>query len=145
VTYSSKAKRTAHISGNISPNGAATPSAAVQHALASLPDNANLHCVSVSSYCFKNGRITIPPRVALVASGFGDVSEDRWTRLQELRKAKKIVPLIRGGWREEEEGDGQFKDFWRLEEFEKKRVNSVHWLGKLREGLENYGTDARTE
>lgn len=145
VTYSSKPRPTTQTNGSISPNGGTSLSAAAQHALASLPTNAVLHCISVSSYCFKHGRITVPPRVALVASGFGDATKGRWTRLQELRKAKKLVPLIRGGWREEEDGSGKFKDFWQLEEFEETRLGRVHWLGKLREGLENYGTGARAE
>lgn len=51
-----------------------------------LPEGAILHCLHVSSYCFKQGRITIPPRVALTASGFGDPK--RWARLQEIRNSK---------------------------------------------------------
>jgi len=57
-------------------------------AMPALPEGALLHCIHVSSYCFKHGRITIPPRVALVVSGFGDPERKRWGRVQDIRDTK---------------------------------------------------------
>ncbi|EGN91776.1 hypothetical protein SERLA73DRAFT_192050 [Serpula lacrymans var. lacrymans S7.3] len=34
------------------------------------PDGATLHCVSISTMCFKQGRITVPPGVIIAAEGF---------------------------------------------------------------------------
>lgn len=59
------------------------------NAMPALPEGALLHCIHVSSYCFKHGRITIPPRVALVVSGFGDPQRKRWDRVQDIRDTKK--------------------------------------------------------
>ncbi|KAG8973438.1 hypothetical protein FRC05_008829 [Tulasnella sp. 425] len=82
-----------------------------------LPEGAVVHCVAVSLYCFKTGRITIPPRVAFIASGFGDPSKQRWFRVQDLRfsapdpmlaaKGKKgkdevtnrMTDMLKGGWK----------------------------------------------
>jgi len=58
------------------------------NALPPLPENAVLHCVHTSSYCFKQGRITIPPRVVLIACGFGDRERGRWERVQEVRNTR---------------------------------------------------------
>lgn len=33
-------------------------------------DGALIHCIAVSSYCFKHGRVTVPPQVAFAMSGF---------------------------------------------------------------------------
>lgn len=78
-----------------------------------IPEGATLHAVAVSQYCFKLGRITVPPRVALTVAGFGDAS--RWERLTQIRNSpdgeKKLKQLIRGGWKDPSEGDfWDFKD-----------------------------------
>lgn len=57
--------------------------------LPELPAGAVLHCVHVSTYCFKHNRITVPPRVALIASGFGDPAVGRWDRVQEIRNTRQ--------------------------------------------------------
>lgn len=78
----------------MSNNAAASTSSVSQNepwrfnTLPEIPSGAVLHCVHVSSYCFKHNRITVPPRVALVASGFGDVKEKRWERVQEIRHSR---------------------------------------------------------
>jgi hypothetical protein len=146
VSYSPKAISTLHVKGALSSNHDASALPAVKHALALLPEGANLHCIAVSACCFKTGRITIPPRVALISSGFGDPSADRWTRLQELRREHKLLPLLRGGYKEEEElAHGKLRDFWRLGEYEKRRVQGMHWLDKLKLGLDMYGTNLDAE
>lgn len=86
--------RTSSFSTPISPSSTnetqpAHVSPSVLSAMPTLPEGAVLHCIHVSSYCFKHGRITIPPRVALVASGFGDPQRKRWERVQDIRDTRK--------------------------------------------------------
>lgn len=71
---------------NNSNNTAASATTTSVNPLPPLPEGAVLHCMHVSTYCFKLGRITIPPRVALTASGFGNV--ERWARIQEIRHSE---------------------------------------------------------
>ena len=96
----------------------------------------------VSSYCFKIGRITIPPRVAIVVSGFGDKSQGRWERVQEIRNTRSapgdspkkrksesggLRSILRGGWKKyEAEG------LWDLPEYEEPRRRGVEAFGVLR-------------
>ena len=105
-----------------------------------LPEGAVLNCVHVSSYCFKIGRITIPPRVAIVASGFGDKCKGRWERVQEIRNTRSapgyfvtkgeaggLRSILRGGWKKyEAEG------LWDLPEYEESRRRGVEAFGVLR-------------
>lgn len=114
-----------------------------------VPEGAVLHSTHVSSYVFKHGRITIPPRVALVASGFGNPSEGRWERLQELRNTREVrsfegrpkakgelgglQSILAGGWKQyEEEG------LWDLPEYEEMRQRGVEELGCLRSKMNDY-------
>ncbi|KAF9512559.1 hypothetical protein BS47DRAFT_1486230 [Hydnum rufescens UP504] len=93
------------------PSGLATPalpgtvSPGPSHPLLSMflpPEGATVHAVAISQYCFKFGRITVPPRVALIASGFGAAGlipnlppsapghgKTRWDRLQDVRAGKE--------------------------------------------------------
>ena len=134
-------------------------------ALPPLPEGAVLHCVHASSYCFKHGRITVPPRVALVASGFGDRSRGRWERVQEIRnthaqrekeaQARAIPPASRftfraartqlqagrmayGGLREILVGGWrryEEEGLWNLTEYEERRRLGVERFSPLRSGL----------
>ncbi|CEL58628.1 hypothetical protein RSOLAG1IB_08690 [Rhizoctonia solani AG-1 IB] len=52
-------------------------------------DGALIHCIAVSTYCCKHGRVTIPPKIALAISGFsltevGDSSN--WENAKRLRE-----------------------------------------------------------
>ncbi|KDQ21709.1 hypothetical protein BOTBODRAFT_61344 [Botryobasidium botryosum FD-172 SS1] len=87
-----------------------------------------VHCVSVSTYCFKIGRVTVPPRIALVTSGFGNPNKGRWERVQKMRKDNTIKDFLRGGWKTDE---GNATGLWDLEECETRRVAGMHWLDKL--------------
>jgi hypothetical protein len=139
VSYTSKQKAK-HVGGTVSPTSPLA-SPVVQHALSTLPANATLHCITITLYCFKNGRITVPPRVALTASGFRSPSKSRWLKLLQLRREHKMEPLIKGGYKDDEQNTSEMQDFWKLEEFEQQRVKNMHWLGKIREGMFMYGSD----
>ena len=76
------------------------------------PDGTTLNCVAVSETCFKIGRITVPPLIALVMNGISPPSADGtpyshenpppyWDKVQELtRDPKAIRAFLSGGWRD---------------------------------------------
>ena len=120
----------------------------------SLPPGAVIHCIAVSQYCFKHGRVTVPPSVVLPSVGF-NATPEKWERLLRMRgmardpsnpKAKvgtniteqgkeRMKEFYRGGWKEE-------GDWWRLpEEVETRNGSRVEWLGKLREGMMGWGSE----
>lgn len=94
-----------------------------------IPADATLHAVTVSQYCFKHGRVTVPPRVAFIASGFGDPA--RWERLMAIRKQhdglKEMKRLMKGGWKDESWGD-----FWDFKDCEPRGTKAGNQLRKLR-------------
>ena len=98
-----------------------------------VPEGAILHATAVSQYCCKFGRITVPPRVAFIVSGFGDPK--RWERLQRVREGKegkgKLKELLKGGWKDESEGD-----FWDFEECEPEGLRRGAQMRHLRDVME---------
>lgn len=119
------------------------------NALPQLPEGAVLHCVHVSSYCFKQGRITVPPRVALVAAGFGDPEVGRAQRVKDITntlsrssvyrtvgspvvpKTHTIPELMGSEWRRYE-GEG----LWDLPEYEERNRAGVERYRPLRQALD---------
>ncbi|KAG8734975.1 hypothetical protein FRC11_003532, partial [Ceratobasidium sp. 423] len=99
-------------------------------------DGALIHCVAVSTYCCKHGRVTIPPKVVLAISGYsltevGDSSN--WEHAKRLRERgpARMTEFLRGGWKTEE------NKFWELSpEVEAERIRRVADLKKLTEGLD---------
>lgn len=121
-------------SGAATPLGGASPATAEQQAALDairlkIPADATLHAVTVSQYCFKHGRVTVPPRVAFIASGFGDPV--RWERLLEIRKRpdgiKEMGRLMKGGWQDESWGD-----FWDFKDCEPRGREAGEQLSRLR-------------
>ncbi|WWC91230.1 uncharacterized protein L201_006172 [Kwoniella dendrophila CBS 6074] len=90
-------------------------------------------CLTISEYCFKMGRVTIPPRIAL------------WMSLQspskaEQDKARKIVmskdggkSFLRGGWKELPDANNIGADIG----LEGGEDNKDNWVNKGREGMES--------
>jgi len=102
-------------------------------------DGALIHCIAVSTYCFKHGRVTVPPTVVLAMSGFslGEAGDrSNWTTSATLRSQlkqnpKRVSELLRGGWKTED------KRFWEPSpEVEAERVKRVEGLRKLTEGMD---------
>ena len=95
-----------------------------------MPSDVTLHAVAVSQYCSKLGRITVPPRVAFIASGFGEPA--RWERLMTIRRqpggAKEIRKLMQGGWKDRE----TWGDFWDFKDCEPRGRKAGDQLKKLR-------------
>ena len=120
----------------------------------SLPPGGVVHCIAVSQYCFKHGRVTVPPSVVLPSVGF-NATPEKWERLLQMRgmardpsnPAAKVGTDItkqgmermkefhRGSWKEE-------GGWWRLpEEVERRNKSRAEWLGKLREAVMGWGCE----
>lgn len=99
-----------------------------------IPEGAVLHATVVSVYCFKHGRITVPPRVAMISTGFG--SEKRWDQVQAWRKEGKLKAMLRGGWKEGTEAE---RSFWDFEEYEAEGNRKAEELKKMRVTLDAMG------
>lgn len=77
------------------------------------PDGTTLNCVAVAELCFKLGRITVPPAIALAMNGFSVASPDgtpyshdnpppHWGAVQKLLSLPNATQqqFLRSGWRE---------------------------------------------
>lgn len=103
--------------------------------------NETLHCVSVSQLCFKVGRVTIPPALALASAGFG-VPADRWSEVKRHRQSRaqresgmpSMRELLAGKWRDVPEDKRWWDDA--VKPFEAERVKRLEALLKLREGMD---------
>ena len=65
---------------------------------------ATLHCVAISQYCFKIGRLTVPPPIVVGISGFGvskesPVTMERWGRAKRLRQNGQMRRFLKEGWK----------------------------------------------
>jgi len=89
-------------------------------------DGTILHCVAISRYCFKMGRITVPPRVVLAVCGFGS-DRNNWIRSASMKSQGQLRQFLEGGWRSEKG--------WDLPEFEERRLAGLEWCRKLSEGI----------
>ncbi|WVW79319.1 hypothetical protein I302_101287 [Kwoniella bestiolae CBS 10118] len=90
-------------------------------------------CMTISEYCFKMGRVTIPPRIGL------------WMSLQspaqnEQDRARKIVmskdggrAFLRGGWKDEKDADALGKDIGLTQD----ENEGDSWVGVGRRGMES--------
>jgi len=145
------------------PNGATTQetSAALKAAAASLvsmeePDGAILHTIAVSEICFKIGRITVPPALAIAANGLTAPPSEFGSSLTEYSKqnppphwpkAKAIMSiplggstralkeLFVGGWRSIPESE-RWWDQALSGAVEQKRKARLEVVGVLRNGME---------
>lgn len=134
-------------SGNATPFSSAQPSLSEERIKAALkairiPKGSTLHAVAVSQYCYKLGRVTVPPRVALTACGFGDPK--RWERIVKIRDApdgeRTMRQILRGGWRDRE----VWGDFWDFQECEEAGRKAGDALMHLRLVMEALGGDAKS-
>ncbi|KIJ46622.1 hypothetical protein M422DRAFT_29158 [Sphaerobolus stellatus SS14] len=88
--------------GSIAPSPARSPPPGSNWFGAPLPPGAVLHCTAVARCCFKIGRITIPPTLAMASNGLG-MTPEGFAKVQELRfkdNGKSIRKLYSGGWRD---------------------------------------------
>lgn len=104
------------------------------------PDGATLHCVVITEVCFKVGRITVPPAVALASDGYcvrPPASEDReryslanppphMDKIRALKARGDFKPMqafYRGGWRDVPEGERWWMSALGGEIEERRRLN----------------------
>ncbi|WWC73122.1 uncharacterized protein I206_107088 [Kwoniella pini CBS 10737] len=90
-------------------------------------------CSTISEYCFKMGRVTIPPRIGLFLSLQSPLKSDQ-------DRARKIVmskdggrAFLRGGWKEEADAATLGGDIGLKEEDDEQS----NWVLKARAGMEN--------
>lgn len=123
------------------------------------PDGAIVHCVSVNEFCFKLGRITVPPKIVLALEGFSlppaDGSAPRYTfdnpppsfvAAQALQTPdapyghlKTLQKFLRGGWRDVPEGERWWEDALGGD-IEERRRRNLEAVKGVRLGMEGATT-----
>ncbi|KAG7440731.1 uncharacterized protein BT62DRAFT_909821 [Guyanagaster necrorhizus] len=108
------------------------------------PDSAIVHCISISQFCFKIGRITIPPALVLAINGFsiGDYSVENpppsyvaAKHLLEHADPKAMKKFLTGGWRHVPEEER----WWEVAlggDIEKMRVERLTAMEEIRLGMD---------
>lgn len=111
------------------------------------PDGATLNCVNVAELCFKIGRITVPPAIALAMNGFCVASPTEkpyshenppphWEAVRQLLASpKETQKFLRGGWRELTAEER----WWEQAlggSIEEKRVVTLELIHGIRRGME---------
>lgn len=127
----------AHIKGGLSYG-------AIQSLTERLPEGATLHATTMTVYCFKHGRVTVPPRIGLILSGFGSSSKanERWNKLARVRTekgGKRMKDILRGGWKEENNAGGEDlgAGFWDFEDFESEGQRRAKELRRVRDVMDS--------
>lgn len=69
------------------------------------PDGGIVCCVCVTDYCFKQGRVTIPPRIALFTGFHSPDPAMRAEAMRILLQKDCGIPFVRGGWKEHPHAD----------------------------------------
>lgn len=98
------------VNGNANTNGAA-PEEMVKSAAEVLqkvksrvreprPDGGIICCVAVTDYCFKQGRVTIPPRIALFTGFHSPDPKMQEEAMRILLQKDNGIPFVRGKWKE---------------------------------------------
>jgi hypothetical protein len=136
VTYpSQKSKRP---NSNSKLDGQESTAERLSADLSPLPEGAVLNSLGIVVYCFKYGRLTVPPTIPLIICGMGEHGKDRWPVLLDIRKKGVLPEVLKGGWNDKYAsagGNGEYK-FWELEECWERNKKNMVILNKLREGME---------
>lgn len=90
-------------------------------------------CLAVTDYCFKIGRITVPPRIAFHLSLLSEDADRRAHALNILRSKDHGAAFLRGGWKDDPLADDMGKDIGPDEE------GSFEWIQNGREAMELVG------
>lgn len=88
-------------------------------------------CLAITEYCFKAGRVTVPPRIVLFAGLLSPTEEQRARAHRLLQTGRKQAGLwLRGGWKEEPDADTIGSDIGA------KDGEGMDWIAKGKEGME---------
>ncbi|TIB62598.1 hypothetical protein E3P77_03819 [Wallemia ichthyophaga] len=68
------------------------------------PDE-ELNCVAITQYCYKCGRVTIPPPIALGLAGLGEHGKKNHATFEKLVKERKLKDYAKGGFKDSAFGD----------------------------------------
>ena len=71
------------------------------------PDE-ELNCIAITQYCFKCGRITVPPPIALAMAGLGEHGKENHKIFEKLVKQRKIKEYMKGGYKDSAFADVEF-------------------------------------
>ncbi|KAL5485579.1 hypothetical protein ACEPAI_6620 [Sanghuangporus weigelae] len=121
------------VSGFTTPNPLLISSAEDFNSLWSEAPGETLHCVAMNEVCFKNGRVTVPPALALASAGCG-LSQEKWEEVKKLRSGRRMRELLVGGWRDVPDHERWWEEA--MFQFEDDRVRRLNVLKGMREGLE---------
>jgi hypothetical protein len=109
---------------------------------------ATVHCTSVSQLCFKHGRITVPPAIALATNGYSspppsssspsyshDNPPPHWSHVRPfVTSPKDHAAFMRGEWRNVREGERWWEGALGGVVEEQRRANMEVLVG-VRKGL----------
>lgn len=115
------------------------------------PDGAVLHTIHISQVCFKIGRITVPPNLAIAVNGFTGLPNhsvtnphSQWVEAKKVMSkpmggnTKRMRDLMIGGWRHVPERERWWDQA--LSGVEEQRVKNLSFIDALRKGLEHART-----
>lgn len=98
-------------------------------------DGTTLHCVAMSRTCWKIGRITVPPTLALASAGWG-LDKDQWAHVTKMRYSLKMPAFLRGGWKQVPREERWWEQALGKPEIEERRRRNMEVINSMRDGLE---------
>lgn len=97
-------------------------------------DGGIVTCIAVTDYCFKQGRMTIPPRIAMHMSLLSPNEERRAHALALLTGPDGGAAFCRGGWKEDALADELGRDVGLGED------GTQGWAEAAKEHMDGVGT-----
>ncbi|TIB95478.1 hypothetical protein E3Q18_03719 [Wallemia mellicola] len=78
-----------------------SPNSLIAQAYNELEPDEELNCIAITQYCFKSGRLTVPPPIALGLAGLGKNGEKNHEIFKNLVKERKLKAYLRGGYKKD--------------------------------------------
>lgn len=104
---------------------------AAASALRARPDGGVVACIALTEYCFKQGRVTVPPRIAMYLAQLSPNPDDREKAIRILKGKDNGRAFARGGWKEEPNADQLGRDI------AVGRDGTQSWAEEGRQAMEN--------
>jgi len=111
----------------------------------SMDDGAIVHCISVNEFVFKQGRITVPPAIALACEGYCAPSPsgseysiknlpEHWSHVRSIMESGSISQFFAGGWRRVVETQRWWEDA--LAGVEETRSRNLALIKGIKKGMD---------